>query len=137
MQDYTDLERLFEVVGRARAVKAAHAGEPESSVTDEEMKLCKRWADGQELQHFVDHPGYDILTSKLQGFMEEDIQRLLQTFPSDTEAVLANHAVAYSTSSTFFRLQREVAADLEAAKTTPDIVKEGIRLTRGIPPESA
>lgn len=137
MPNYTDLDKLFEVVGRARSAKAAKAGEPDYGVADDERIQCKRWADGQELQHLIDHPGYDTLVGKLQGFMEEDIQRLLQTTPNDKDAVLANHAVAYASHSIFFRLQAEVNADVEAAKTTPDIVKEGIRLTRGIPPESA
>src|SRR6185369_17006453 len=121
MPDYSDLERLYEVVGRARAVRAAKSGEPDLGVTDDEKEQCKRWADGQELQHHVEHPGHEIIVGKLQSFMEQDVQRLLQTDPADTKAVLANHAVAYSSSNIFFRLQREVAADVEAAKTVPDI----------------
>lgn len=137
MPDYSDLEKLFEVVGRARSMRAAKEGEPDQGVTGEEQRACKRWADGQELQSLVENPGYSTLISKLQGFMEEDIQTLLQTAPGNPDAVLANHAVAYASHNIFFRLQAEVATDIEAAKTVPDIVKEGIRLTRGIPPESA
>lgn len=137
MPDYSDLDKLFSLVEAVRAREAARTGDITYGVTDEEREHCRRWADGQEIQTIVNYPGYEILIGKLQKFMEDDIQTLMSTSPGSNDAVLANHAVAYSSHKTFFRLQAEVNTDLEAAKVPPEIVKQGIRLTRGIPPESA
>lgn len=137
MPDYSDLEKLYDTVELARAKKAAKTGDMDSGVTDEEKQECRRWADGQDLQHLITMPGYEVIVNILKGFMEQDVQICMATKPGDNDSVLANQAVAYSSTQNFFRFMQEVASCVEAAKKTPDIVKEGIRLTRGIPPESA
>lgn len=136
MPDYTDLDRLYEVVGNARAVAEAKTGLPTSGITDEEKEQCKRWLDGQDIEPLTRLPGYEILVGKLQTFMEEDIQKLLNTNPSNKDEVVSSHAVAYASHNIFWRFKTEVEADLTAARNVPELVKEGAKITRGIPAES-
>lgn len=134
--NYSDVERLFEVVNAARFKKSKAAGEFFQEISDEEKEEVYRWANGTELSPLVETEGFKIIMGKLERYMDEDIKLLMNTDPASTEDVLARHAVAFSSHRLFQRLSTDVNRDIQASQQPPEIVKEGIRLTRGIPVEA-
>lgn len=132
--NYDDIERCFEIVSAAREKHSADSGFEIGPVTDEEKSEAYRWANGQELKHVVDTPGYEVIMGFLQGYMDDGITALFKgTNPTDKDAVLAKFAIGYAACEIFDRLKNDIKASLEAAETVPEIVKQGIRVTRGVP----
>ena len=128
------LEKIFEAVTEDRIRKAAELGDFSSGVTDEEMLEARRWANGQELKSIVDTPGFGIVLEILRSFMEQDYNILSSTIPGkNPDEVLANHAVAYTSSSIYKRFRNEVNLSIEASNSVPQVIKEGYKLTKGIP----
>lgn len=138
MPNYDDVERVFELVEHARAKEAKATGFPVASVADDEKQEAYRWADGNELRNIVDTPGFDIIMSKLNRYMDEAIKDLMiATIPTDKDAVLAKFAIAHAACEIFQRLKTDIENDLAAAKDMPSIIKQGIRLTRGAPVDAS
>jgi hypothetical protein len=136
MIDYSDIERVFDTVNDARARESEQSGFPIAPLADDEKAEAYRWVNGQELKHIVDTPGYEIILYKLQTYMDDGIKTLLRsTNPTDDKAVLANFAVAFAACEIFERLKNDISNDLIAAETLPDVVKQGIRITRSVPME--
>lgn len=132
--DYSDIERVFEIVEDARARQQAESGFQVGPVTQEEKAEAYRWANGQELQHFVNTPGYEIVMNYLSSYVDDGIKTLFQsTVPTDKDAVLANFAIGYAACDIVNRLKQDLQADLEAAKSMPEIIRQGLRITKGIP----
>lgn len=136
MIDNSSIESLFEVVNAARFKRSKLTGEPFPEVTDDEKSQVYRWADGGELRPIVDTNGHQIVMGKLKKYMDDAVHDLVVTDPSDEKAILRRHGVAFASTYILSRLQIDIDADLKAAETTPDIVKEGMKITRGIPAES-
>jgi hypothetical protein len=138
LPDYSDVERIFEIVNESRGREAKRTDYPIEPVTDDEKREAYRWADGNELRNIVDTPGFDILMHKLERYMDEGIKHLMVgTIPTDKDAVLANFAAAHAACEIFERLKIDIAADLEASKNVPQIIKQGIRITRGSPVDAS
>jgi hypothetical protein len=138
MPNYDDIERVFDLVDEARIRESKASGFPVPLVADDEKAEAYRWANGNELKNIVDTPGFEIIMYKLQTYMDEGIKTLLvATIPTDKNAVLANFALAHAACEIFERLKNDIHNDIEAAKSVPDIVKQGIRITRGVPVDAA
>ena len=138
MVNYDDIERVFELVDRARAEESSRTGYLVTPVGSDEKAEAYRWADGNELRNIVDTPGYEILIAKISRYIDEAIKTLFRnTIPTDKEAVFANFAVGYAACEILDRLQNDIKADLEAAESMPEVIKQGIRITRGAPADAA
>lgn len=136
MIDYSDIERIFDTVNNARALESEKSGFPIAPLADDEKAECYRWVNGQELKHIIDTPGYEIIMYKLQTYMDEGIKTLFRnTNPTDEKAVLANFAVGYAACEIFERLKNDINNDIIASQTVPDVIKQGVRLTRSVPME--
>lgn len=134
MIDNSSMEQLFELVAAKRHADSVTTGLPDIGVTDDEKELVRSWADGGELKHLVNQPGYEILIGKLFRYMDEFIGQLRETDPSKTEDVLGSHALFYAAHKIVARLLAEVKRDIESSETVPEIVKEGAKIAKGIPP---
>lgn len=134
MSNYDDIQRVFEMVELARTREAKATGFPVALITDEEKQQAYRWADGNELRNIVDTPGFEIIMDKLNRYMDESIKSLLiGTVPTDKDAVLAKFAIAHASCEIFNRLKADIEADLAEAKEMPDLIKQGIRITKNVP----
>jgi hypothetical protein len=138
MRDYSDIERVFELVAEARAREAKESGFPVNPLAQDEKQEAYNWADGQDIKNIVDTPGFDVIMMWLEQFMDEGIKTLmLGTVPTDKEAVLANFAIAHAATEVFNKLKIKISNALDAAQDMPEVLKQGIRVTRGVRPVPA
>lgn len=132
MRDYSDIERIFELVADAREREAKASGFPITPISDDEKQEAYFWADGQDLKNIIDTPGYEVIIHWLEQLMDEGIKNLmLNTIPTDKDAVLSNFAVAYASTDVFNKLKNKIHNALQAAQEMPDVIKQGIRVSRG------
>lgn len=127
------LENMFSIVTEHRYRISEQQNVPVYGVSEEEKLEAYRWARGRDLQGILNHPGYQIIIDYLLSYMEEDANNLLSSPPGDKDVTALQHAVAFASSEIYKKLRRDLDADLKISASTPDIVKEGFRLTKGIP----
>lgn len=134
MIDNSSLEQLFEIVAESRERNAsANPGLYTAGVTDDEKEQVRRWADGTELKHLTNQPGYEILINKIIKYMDNTNTVSIGTDPAKTDEVLAAHAIAHAIHAFYQWLVRDVNLDILASETVPEIVREGARISKGIP----
>lgn len=102
-------------------------------VTDEERYEVEQWEKGRVLAPLVMHPGWDTAIGILRGQAERAVVDLLNTTPTDVDAVRAAHAVAYATNSTFQSFLILIDSAIQASKSTPRVIQDGYRSATPVP----
>ncbi len=134
MIDYSNINLMFDVVEEDRAKESEASGYKVLGVSDEEKIQAQKWADGCELKQIVDTTGFQLLLAKLEKYVEDSIKDLVMgTDPTETDKILRRHAVAHAAHSLRERLINEIRSDLLAAEESPEIIKQGLRLSRQSP----
>jgi hypothetical protein len=133
MIDNTYMEQLFDLVAAKRHADSVATGLPDIGVTDDEKEQVRSWADGGELKHLVNQPGYEILMGKLARYMDRAVGEVRDSLPGSPEASNAQ-CVLYCAHRILSQLLAEVKRDIESSETVPEIVKEGAKIAKGVPP---
>lgn len=117
---------LFERIEKTRGIE----------LSPEEKYEIDQWGRGRALAQIRPTEGWQEILAMLGSYAGRMTEDCINTDPSNTKEVLANHAMAHCASRIFKLFQEDADAAIEASRTTPDCVKEGLK--RGpTPVESA
>lgn len=105
-------------------------------LSEEEQFQIDQWQNGQSLADMIQHPGWEVIVNMLKSYRDEALFRLAATDPGNIDEVRTNHAVFYSAERILNNFQQDVNRAIEASKTTPFIVKDGVKRFSSAPPES-
>jgi hypothetical protein len=105
-------------------------------LNDEEQYEIDQWQKGRELAHVVNSPGWDVVLEILGSYATKEAERLLRVDPANREEVLAAHAVAFAAKRIYTIFVEDAQNLIAASSSVPDVVKEGLRHTSPVPPES-
>lgn len=94
------------------------------------------WQKGRLLAQTVNTPGWDVVLEILNGYADKEANTLLRTDPANKEDVLAAHAVAYAASRIFTIFTEDVRTLITSAQHVPAVVKDGLKHSSPVPPES-
>lgn len=108
-------------------------GAPLTSDQQEEIDL---WNKGRSLGFVVNSQGWDVIREMMSGYVTKEVDRLLSVDPGNRDEVLAAHAVAFAASRIFTVFVEDVQRAVNAARSTPPIVKERLARISPVPPES-
>lgn len=99
---------------------------------EEEGIALEWWVKGRALADIADTEGFQVILEILEAYAESD-EKAVMNLPLGDPRVVAAHAAARTSRANHSRLREDVAAAVQAAKDTPEVVKEAYR---GMPPES-
>ncbi len=105
-------------------------------IEPEDQADIELWQKGRDLSHTVNTQGWPVVLEMLQSYVTQNVNLLMNTDPAQKEEVLANHAIMYAAGRIFRLFQEDVANAIAASRKTPEIVKQGLRRTIPMPPES-
>jgi hypothetical protein len=94
------------------------------------------WQKGRSLAHVVNSPGWDVVLEILSSYAEKEAAHCINTDPGDKEAVLAAHAVAFAAGRIYALFVEDCNNLIAASNRVPDVVREGLRNSSPVPPES-
>jgi len=102
----------------------------------EELSEIDLWNKGRALAQIVGMPGWRVILEMLASYAADSARRLHATDPKDTEDILAEHAITYTTTRICNLLVDDVQKAVDSARKTPNVVKDGLRKVSPAPPES-
>lgn len=105
-------------------------------LTDEERAEIELWEKGRALLHQVNGPGWNVVLEMLQSYVTQHVNSLMALDPVQKDEVAATHAVMYAAGRIFRLFQEDVQSAIDAARHTPEVLKQGLRRTSPVPPES-
>lgn len=103
---------------------------------EEEQYQIDAWQKGRELAHIVNSPGWDVVLEILGSYAAKEAQRLLSTDPANKDEVLAAHAIAYAATRVYALFVEDAQNLIIASASVPEVVKEGLKRSSPVPPES-
>ena len=109
-------------------------GTPLSAEERDEVYL---WQKGRALAQLKTFYGWDVVCEMLQEYVSDAARALMKTDPADEKQVKAWHATAYAANNILTNFTTDVDTAIEAAKITPECVKNEIRNRHTLtPPEN-
>jgi hypothetical protein len=94
---------------------------------EEEKHEIDMWNRGRALAQIFPTEGYQEVLAILQSYATDQIEKLVNTDVADKDNILAFHAMAHTAGKIFSNFVQDVAAAVEASRTTPDCVKQGLK----------
>lgn len=101
-----------------------------------EQHQVEEWQKGRALAHAVNSPGWDVALSLLSSYATNETETLLRTDPVNKEAVLAAHSLAFAAARIYNLFVDDVQHLVMASQRVPEVVKEGLKHSSPVPPES-
>lgn len=105
------------------------------ALSSEEQAEIELWQKGRALAHQVNSPGWDVVLEILSSYAKSEAESLVRTDPSDTQKVLAAHAVAFAAHRIFSLFCEDVQRCIDSSQHTPNAITDGLRHLP-IPPQS-
>jgi hypothetical protein len=99
----------------------------------EEQEDVKTWEQGRALSQIVNTEGWEILCEALQSYADDATAQLLRMRPGDKNVPEA-HAAAYALTQLCFKFKENIYNAINMQ--TPDVVRQGARMSSPVPPES-
>lgn len=106
------------------------------SLVDDEQYQVDQWQKGRALAHVVNSPGWDVVLEILGSYAAKEAERLIGTDPGNKDAVLAAHATAFAAGRIYALFVEDAQNLVTASSRVPDVVREGLKHTSPVPPES-
>jgi hypothetical protein len=103
---------------------------------EEDKAEIDLWQKGRDLAHLVNTPGWSVVIEMLQSYVTQNVNSLMNIDPGKKDEVLATHAIMFAAGRIFRLFQEDVTNAITASRKTPEVVKQGIRRSSPIPPES-
>lgn len=107
----------------------------QASLTEEERGEVDLYFKGRALAEIRASYGWDVLLEMWSDYRMDAINRLITIDPKNREDVLAEHAVAFTSNRLITAFLQDVNDAIEAAKTMPDVMRNGIKMATAAPPE--
>lgn len=105
-------------------------------LTDEQQEEIDLWNKGRSLGFVVNSQGWDVIREMMGSYVAKEVDRLLSIDPGSRDEVIAAHAVAFAARRIFTVFVEDVQRAVNAARSTPPIVKERLSKISPVPPES-
>lgn len=103
---------------------------------EEEQYQVEEWQKGRALAHTVNSPGWDVALGLLGSYATNETETLLRTDPVNEKAVLAAHSLAFSAARIYNLFIDDVQRLVTVSQQVPEVVKEGLKHSSPVPPES-
>lgn len=102
----------------------------------DELYDIDQWQKGRALAHVVNSPGWDVVLEILSSYATKEAERLVNTDPGNKDAVLAAHATAFAAGRIYTLFVEDANNLVTASNHVPNVVKEGLKRSSPVPPES-
>jgi hypothetical protein len=101
----------------------------------EEQGEIDEWNKGRALAQMVVMPGWRVVLEMLASYAANSSRKLNATDPKNRDEVLAEHAVTFAATRIYYSFLEDVGSAVEKSRTTPPVIKDGLRRVSPAPPE--
>jgi hypothetical protein len=102
-------------------------------LSSEEQNEVEIWERGRTLGQVVNTEAWEILCATIQAYADDAVEQLLRLRPGD-ENVTEAHAAAHALTQLCFKFKEDVNNAINMQ--TPEVVRQGARVSSPVPPES-
>lgn len=101
----------------------------------EDLGDIQEWNKGRALAQIVATPGWTVILEILASYPADAMRKLSSIDPKEKDEVAAQHAVFYCSSRIYNNFVEDVANAVEKARSTPRVVKQGLKAVSPAPPD--